>query len=235
MPAPTTPTVNLTRSSSTSFVAACTGDSGGTTYTLRYRRIGTDLTTVGGTRTNPGNISVGGLALNGSYLVWVVCSNGELSLPYIGFVSLVEPDTVAMAIKAKWDLLPSLVETAGPLFTQEVAENLDGTDVTFPYSWINIGKSFFDWTFEIKYFENTEVDFYIHCNGLEDAELASTLFRTHFDWGSLTFQDSVNTKCLIAAPTDYQLAKDPIPDKDGNPVYTCKISFHITVERHLSI
>lgn len=231
MPAPTTPTITLTRVSSTSFLAALSGDNGGTTYNLYKKKIWSGAESSAGSRTNSGNITVSFLDPNASYLVWVVCSNGELSLPAISYISLNEADTVAAAVKTKWDTLPALASLAGPLFTQEVPENHDGEEVELPYSWVNVGSSKFDWTFETKYFEHTDLDFYILCKGLETAEQASSEFRTNFDWDNLVF--SSDSSCLIVAPTDYQLTKEFTTYKDGEPVYSVKVSYHVTVERNL--
>lgn len=232
MPAPTQPTLSLTRASSTSFLAALSGDNSGTTYSLYGKKIWSGTFELLGTRTNSGSLTVSGLEANVAYVVYAVASNGEYSLPAVSYVSLNEADSLAAAIKRKWDALPSLVTLAGNLFTQEVPENLEGEEVVLPYSWINIGSSKFDWTFETLYFEHTDVDFYILVKGLETAEQAASEFRTQFDWEALTFDDPLN-KCLIVAPTDYQLSKEFLSYKDGYPVHSVKVSYHVCTERHL--
>lgn len=234
MAAPSTPTLSLTRTSSTSFSAAVGGDSGGTIHRLFYRKIWEGNPTTGNTVTNPGTITQIGLDANTSYLVWIVSDNGEYSLPVHGVVSLCLADSIAMAIKSKWDSLPTLVSAAGRLYTQEVPEREGDDRVTLPYSWINVGKSFFDWTFETLYFESTEVELCIMKHGLNSAENAAEIFRQNFDWDSLTFTDPTQNRSLIVTPTNYSLDKDFLPWKDGSPVYTAHLSYQIVVERHLS-
>lgn len=142
--------------------------------------------------------------------------------------------SLAASIKNRWDSLTYLVSLAGKLYTEEVPETDDGEEVELPYSWINIGPSKFDWTFENKYFEHTDVDFYILCKRLETAESAASELRKHYDWKPLTFP-SLTDRCLVISPENFKLSKEFTTYKDGEPVYSVNVSYHVLVERQLQI
>lgn len=232
MPSPTTPTITLSRLSTNSFRAAVTGD-GGVTNRLFYRRIWDTSAVTGPTRTGNGNIDVSSLSKhNAAYLVWVVADNGEFSLPAYDVVTTVDPDTVAQAVRAKWDSLPNLVGLAGNLYTQEVPEQLGSTDIELPYSWVNVGKSFFEWTFTNVYIEMVDLEFHILNRGLQNVETAAVEFRENFDWLSLTFSSPSRT--VAVHPTDHQLTNEMVRYKDGHPVYRSCTRYQVWVERNLS-
>lgn len=140
--------------------------------------------------------------------------------------------SLAASIKARWDGLPYLVSLAGKLYTQEVPETDDGEEVELPYSWINIGPSKFDWTFINTYFEHTDIDFCLLVKRLETAEAAAAELRKNFDWKPLTFP-SVQDRCLVISPEDFKLQKEFTTYKDGEPVYSVNVSYHVLVERQL--
>lgn len=236
MPAPTQPTLTLSRLSSTSFRAAITGDAGAT-HRLYYRLLNVtpsnDITA--STRVGNGNIDAVGLTASSQVMAWIVSDNGEFSLPRIGFISLVVSDTLLAAVKTQWYSTPTLLTAAGKLFANEVPERDEsGNLLELPYTYMHLSRTRIDFTFESEHYEYSTIEFNTFAAGAEAAEAARQEIRTTFDWKNLPFTSSSGTltTTIMAVPTDYEITEEHIRYKDGSMVYRSQMCYEVCVERN---
>ena len=232
MPAPTTPTLTLTRLSDRSF-RATVGSDAGVTNRLIYRHLPTNTDTTGPTRVGPGTLDVtAGLVPNGQYLVYVISDNGQYSLPKIAFVSLTDTDHVTTAVKARWESSPAITALVpGGLYTSEVPETVGDDTVELPYAQLDVGKSFYEWTTESTYYEHVTVDLNIYAVGAEVCERILAEVRSIFDWKALPFKSATTVHVM---PTDSSLDSTLIRYKDNSIVFKASVCYDIMVERKLA-
>lgn len=232
MAAPTTPVISLARLSDTSLSVTINGDPGVINRTY-YRRPGLDAADqTGPTVTGNGVVSLTSLAPSSTYQVTVVSDNGTYSLPAFGYVSLLSVSSVLSAVLSRWNSSPTLLAAAGPLFSSEVPETIDGSDVAVPYACVRVDKSFFEWTTEQRYLECTNVDFWLFCVGLAPTEQAASLARQTFDWQSLPFVAPDAT--AYTRPASWQVKSTGVRYKQGQFVYVADLGYECCVNRTLT-
>lgn len=232
---PTTPTVSLSRLSSTSFNAAIQSESGAINR-LFYRVIGDGEDVTGPTLTSSGNLPVVGLQDNAQYMVTVVSDVGDrLSYPNIGFVSLVSSDTLSAAIRTKWDQSPTLLALGGKLYLNEIPEvDEDGHPLNVPYTYVELGRTLFEWTTEQTYMEINTVEFCTYALGGANAEAAADEVRSIFDWQSLPFRDPAKSDTIRVEPTDYKVESQMTRYRTGEIVFASHVNYHVVVGRKLA-
>lgn len=235
MATPTRPTLSVVALSNLSFRGDITGDSG-VTHNLYYRRAETTANndTLGGTRVGNGSITVNPVAIAGhSWLVYVTSVDaGFVSLPAISYISLAYSDSLLGAIQSRWSANAALVTTAGPLFSEEAPETLDGTSVELPYTIICLDRTSTTWTFEAQYFELTGVEFQLYGTSLSTLEAARRQVQDLFAWQYLQFLLPA-TCTVFLQPTDYHLQSTLSRWRDGKPVYRASLSYDAMTERSL--
>jgi len=232
MPTPTTPVLTLTKTSSSSFDAAITGTSG-VTHRLFYQRLDNGSLEVGSTRVGNGTISQVGLTPFGQYLVYIVSdASGELSYPSIGFVSLVTTDSLPGAIKRRWNSFPSLSTVAGRLYLNEVPEkDSNGEEVAIPYTYADLSRTHYEFTFEREYYKYAELSFTTFCIGSDAAELAAETIKSIFDWQKLPFETA---RTISVMPTDEHIMSEDMRYKESSLIYRSNVCYQICVERQLT-
>lgn len=226
---PTTPTLSVLRISSTAFQATISSDPGALN-TLYYRYLGMGTDVEGPMITGPGVAYLTGLVANGAYMVYVVSDDGHRSLPAIQFVSLISSETLSAAIKGHWENNPTLNTYAGRLYLDEIPEvDESGNPISFPYTELNIGKTFFDYTFTTEEYEITLVNFSVYAIGGENAERGITEIREFFKFQTqLPFPTTVTVKI---EPVDYYVESQFVRARDGAIVYCAHLSYTITVAK----
>ena len=230
MPTPTTPTLVLNKTSTTSFSASVTGQAG-VTHRLFYR-FPTETFQTGPTRTGDGTISVTGLRDSRLYEVLVQSDDGGyLSFPTLGTVSLRESDTLLSAVKTAWDSSPMVLTKAGRLYVNEVPERkADGSPVEVPYTFVRAGRTRFVWDVEDTIIETTNLDFFTFTKGAVLAEEAREAIRDVFEWEDLPFLSSTSTT-VSAAPLDFQVRSEHIRYIDGSLIYSSLLGMEFRVQR----
>mgnify|MGYP001617655917 FL=1 len=133
---PPTPTLALTRTSSSSFTAAVSGGSASATHSLQYRLVGATQDTSATPITGNGAFApITDLVDHATYWAWSAgLESGSYSQPAWGWVSLASPQDLLGAFHTHWYGDPALVTAVpGGLWTGEVPE---GT--AYPYAWLEL-------------------------------------------------------------------------------------------------
>lgn len=233
MPTPSTPSLTLTRLSSTSFRALITGDPGAT-HLLFYRLLDSQNDSPGGSRLGDGSLDISGLTDSAQLLAWALSSNGQLSLPRFEFLSLVTPDTLTGAIKSRWYSSVPLLSKAGKLYANEVPErDTDGAPLAVPYTYMDVSRTRFEWTVTNTYYAYTDIEFNIFAVGAQAAEEAQDELENTFNWKTLPFT-SINTRTISFAPIDDQLTSENLRYKDGSLIYRAQTCYQVCLQKQLT-
>lgn len=142
-----------------------------------------------------------------------------------------ESDTALAAVQNYWNAETQLLTLAGPLFTSEVAESLNGAAVVPPYTSVRLEKTSYEYTFEATYFEFSRLSFCCYALGATAAEKAATAIIRYFSWCSLPFQ-SVNANTVYVRLTDYEVQSTSIRYQDDSIVYQAELGFDVCIQRY---
>ncbi len=237
MTVPASPILNLTRVSDTSLTAFCTIPAGctGQLYvcdlTTSPANLG-ELKTSG--ITNQQTVTLSSLRVAGCFScsLFSVDGSGNLSLPYVAFVSLTSSTSVLGAVHNWWGLYPTLTQNAGQLYTQEAFENLNGQDVTPPYTVITAERSYIAHAFEKVSFEETTLSFHSYALGLTAAETACAEIRDRFDFARVVFPAGSNVFTVWMRPVNYLVDNTLTRYRDGSYIFHAERVYEMMVQRH---
>jgi hypothetical protein len=224
MPAPSTPSVSLTRLSDTAFTALIHGDAG-VTHRLYYSpTTGTGSFQIGPTQVGDGTMTVTGLAGGQAYFVYVISDNGQFSLPYVTTISLLTTDSIIGAFVAKFQGSPSLIALVpGGIWTGEIPE-----DTPLPYAYCEVSESRYHQNFGDDYFEGADVMVHIFANGADAAETAAQAMRPIFEYKPIAFKRGTLIHCR---QDSYEINSEVGRYKDGTLIYQAKLTYDILVQR----
>jgi hypothetical protein len=225
MPLPATPSLTLTRLSSSSFSAAYTGGDASATHYLQYRVAGAALDTQHPDTPSGASGSfapVTGLADNATVVAYCygVVGTTSSSLPHFQWKSLASPDDLAGAVHAFAAGDPALSEAlVGGLWTGEVPE---GT--AMPYAWLETPETVTVPNF-VTQMESHRVNVHVWAAGARAASAAARLVKARFDYATLpAFGDQTHIGTL---PRSFRLQCENLRDSSSRLIYRAVVTLHL--------
>lgn len=225
---PTTPSLSLARLTSTSFRASVAGGDPALTQRVYYREVGGGVDAPAGSVPGAaGSVDVTGLAESGQYQAYAVgddAAGQRYSLPFLAWVSLAAPDSLAEAFHARWYAQPALVSlVTGGLWTGEVPE---GTEP--PYAWLDVAGVDPLPLMADEQLEPSRAVVHVYAEGAAAAEACARRVRTAFDYQTLPFAAAAS---VSLRPLHYRLVCEGVRYKQGQLVYRAALTYHALVQR----
>ena len=236
MPIIPSPSMDLTRTSSTSFTINATFPS---TYTVDVYAKSSDSFGLQylycASMTQSGNLLVSNRLAFSFQQVYAVCKDaqGAISLPFFSWIDLNYPDSILAAIKSKWYSRPSLISKfTGGMFANEAPESVEGRPLTMPYVIIRDSDRNFLFTTELTYFEGSSIDFVVYAPGAALVDECLELIREAFDWKALPFAKTTN-QTVSMQPVEQNVRSENFRYKDGNLIFRGSVIYDIMITRVL--
>jgi len=236
MPIIPSPSLALTRTSSTAFTAHIAFPSSYTVdvYTKSSDSFGSQYLYCASMSVS-GDLIVSNRPAFSFQQVYAVCKDaqGAISLPFFSSVDLNYPDSILAAIKSKWYSTPSLISKfTGGMFANEAPESVEGRPLTMPYVIIRDSDRNFLFTTESTYFEGTSLDFVIYAPGAALADECLEIIREAFDWKPIPFTKITN-QTVSMQPTEQNVRSENFRYKDGNLIFRGSVIYDIMITRAL--
>lgn len=141
-------------------------------------------------------------------------------------------ESVLGALKTLWDADGLLRQYAGELYANEVPErDADGELVSVPYTYVEMGRTHFNWHFGRSHEEVTTLDFCVFAVGLRNAELACGEVQRALTKQHLPFT-TPQSYTVSLLPTDYAIHSENVRYKTGDLIYRAEIRYSCRVQRH---
>jgi len=234
MPVIPSPSLTLTRTSSTSFTINAIFPA---TYTVDVYSKSSDSFGLQylycASMTQSGNLLVSSRLAFSFQQVYAVCKDaqGVISLPFFSSVDLNSPDSILAAVKSKWYSTPSLISKfPGGMFANEAPESVEGRPLTMPYAIIRDTDRNFFYTTELTYFESTSLEVVIYAPGAALVDECLELIRKVFDWRPLPFIKETN-QTVSMQPIEQNVRSENFRYKDGNLIFRGSVIYDIMITR----